>query len=127
MLEGIYYNIDKINCIVQKNIQSDTKIYNTKNVPKVIYKPVFYRTYDLQNISIKPGLVQNIGINLSDYMNKVDSFILSIDGHNFPEIARNDVYTIFKIDSTVISLLTGNYYLLDSDGTYISNGNFNIV
>lgn len=127
MLEGVYCNIDKINCIVHKETKGETVIYNTKSVPKVLYKPIFYRTYDLQNISMKAGLVQNIGINLSEYMTKVSGFTISIDGNSFSEFARNDIYVIFKIDTSVISNLIGQYHILDSEGEYVSSGNYNIV
>lgn len=126
MLEGNYINIDKINCIVKKEVKSDTVVYNTKSVPKVIYKPIFYRTYDLQNISLKSGLVQNIGINLSEYMTKVEGFKISINGHEYSEFARNDVYVLFKIDTTVISTDEGEYHILDNEGEYVSSGNYNI-
>lgn len=127
IIEGNFYNIDKINCIVEKNVAQETKVYNTKGTPKVIYKPIFYRTYDLQNINFQMGLVQNIGINLSEYMTKVDSFKLSIDGKEYIEFARNDIYVIFKVDATPISRVYGNYHIMNQEGDYISTGKYTIV
>lgn len=127
MLEGNFYNIDKVNCIIQKKSEGDVKVYNTKAVPKVIYKPIFYRTYDLQNIQFRIGLKQNIGINLAEYMTKIEGFKLSIEGNEFVEFARNDIYVIFKIDSTRIVGVSGVYHILDQDGEYISSGNWNVL
>lgn len=127
MLEGIYYNIDKINCIVEKNVINENSVINTKSTPRVIYKPIFYRVYDLQKISMKQGLVQNVGINLADYMNKVESFSISIEGNQYNEFARNDVYVIFKIDTTKLKSLIGQYHILDNTGEYISSGEYNIT
>lgn len=121
-----YYNIDKINCIVQKKGELQ-QIHNTKMVPKVLYKPIFYRTYELQSIKIRIGLRQNIGINLADYMTKVDGFKISIDGKEFIEFSRNDVYVIFKIDSTVFTNTSGTYHVLDQDGEYISSGKWEMI
>lgn len=121
-----YYNIDKINCIINKKGE-ETRVYNTKIVPKVIYKPIFYRVNDLQNIKLRIGLVQNIGINLQDYQTKVDSFKLSIDGKQFVEFARNDSYIIFKVDSTVLTNTSGTYHVLDQDNEYISSGHWEIL
>ena len=127
MLEGIYYNIDKINCIVEKNIINDNSVINTKASPRVIYKPIFYRAYELQKIYLKQGLIQNIGINLADYMNKVESFKLSIEGIQISEFARNEVYVIFKVDTTLLKALTGQYHILDNTGEYISSGDYEIT
>ena len=127
MLEGKYFNIDKINCIVQKNIQVESKVYNTKGSPKVIYKPIFYRTYDLQNIQLRIGLVQNVGINLSDYMTNVEAFKMSIAGQEYMEFARNDVYVLFKIDASKLIESTGVYHILDNDGNYISTGEWRLL
>lgn len=127
MLEGIYYNIDKINCIVEKNIVNDGSIVNTKSAPRVIYKPIFYRVYELQKIYLKQGLVQNVGINLADYMNKIESFKLSIEGVQISEFARNDVYVIFKIDTTLLKAEGGQYHILDNAEEYISSGDYEIT
>lgn len=123
-LNNKYYNIDKVNCIIKKEGQS-TSVYNTKSVPKVIYKPIFYRTYDLQDINIRIGLRQNIGINLAEYMTKVDNFSLSLNGTQYREIARNDIYVIFNVDGTTLSTTSGTYYILDDGGEYISSGHWN--
>lgn len=120
--------IDKINCIIKsEQTNNNTLNYNTKNSPRVIYKPVFYKTYDLQNLQLKPGFVQNIGINLSEYMTKVESFSLIIGTDiNLIEYARNDVYVIFRIDTNDISEPIGQYHITNQDGEYISSGKYTI-
>ncbi|MCH5167396.1 MAG: hypothetical protein J1F35_05825 [Erysipelotrichales bacterium] len=127
MLKGIYYNIDKINCIVEKKITNDNSLVNTKSSPRVIYKPIFYRAYDLQKIYMKQGLIQNVGINLADYMNKIESFRLSIEGNQISEFARNEVYVIFRIDTTLLKAAGGQYHILDNTGEYISSGDYEIT
>lgn len=117
--------IDKINCIIKKDGESQT-IYNVSSKPKVIMKPIFYRVQDLQNIKLMPGLLQNIGINLSGYMTKVDAFKLVIDGNTIIEYSRNDVFTIFKVDTTTFKNVSGKYHILNEEDEYISSGNWEI-
>lgn len=120
--------IDKVNCIIKRESEDKSSInYNTKNTPRVIYRPIFFKTSELQNLQIKSGFVQNIGINLSEYMTKVDSFNLVIgDTLNLVEYARNDVYVIFKLDPNLITNLTGQYHIINQDGEYISSGKYTV-
>ena len=69
---------------------------------------------------------QNVGINLADDMTKVETFKLVIDGNTFVEIARNDIFTIFKIDTTTFSNISGTYHILNEEDEYISSGNWAI-
>lgn len=117
--------IDKINCIVTKTGDTQT-IYNVNNKPKIVYKPIFYRVQDLQNIYLHSGMVQNIGVNLADYMTKVETFKIVIDNNTFVETARNDIFTIFRIDTTVFSSTSGTYHILNEEDEYISSGNWTI-
>ena len=96
------------------------------NTSRVILQPYFYRANDLQTIKIRTYIKQNIGINLADYMSKIDSFILSIDGNNFNEIGRNDIYVIFKVDASLLNNTSGKYDIIDSDGNYLSTGNYSL-
>lgn len=120
--------IDKVNCVIKRESEDKSSIkYNTKNTPRVIYRPIFFKTSELQNLQIKSGFVQNIGINLSEYMTKVDSFNLVIgDTLNLVEYARNDVYVIFKLDPNLITNLTGQYHIINQDGEYISSGKYTV-
>ena len=119
--------IDKVNCIIKKESKENNSIQYNKNTPRIIYRPIFFKTSELQNLQLKSGFVQNIGINLSEYMTKVDSFNLVIgDTINLVEYARNDVYVIFKLDSNKITNLTGQYHITNQDGEYISSGKYTV-
>lgn len=119
---------DKIECIV-KNVINDQDqkqqqvIYKTK----IIYKPVFYKVQDLEQIQLNSNTVQNIGIDLGQYMSKIESFYIKIGSTTIIESARNDNFVIFKIDSSNITDNTGRYDILDQDGQYISSGQLTIV
>ena len=120
--------IDKVNCVIKRTSEENKSIQcNVKNTPRIIYRPIFFKTSELQNLQLKSGFVQNIGINLSEYMTKVDSFNLVIgDKINLVEYARNDVYVIFKLDSNKITNLTGQYHITNQDGEYISSGKYTV-
>lgn len=118
-----YFNfIDKINCTIISKEEDTNKMTNSKTSQKIIYKPVFYKVRDLQQIKIKSGITQNIGVNLSEIISKADTFKIVIDGTEYPEIARNDGYVIFKINSQLLNETSGSYNLLNQDDEYISDG-----
>ena len=119
--------IDKINCSIVKNdTESEGLEIVKKNAPKVIYKPIFYRTTELQNITIRSGVTQNIGINLDEYMTKVETFKLIIDQNEYIEYGRNNIFVIFKINANKISNTSGKYIITDENNEYISDGNYTI-
>lgn len=118
--------IDKVKCTIKREAENTQNISSTSGINRILYKPIFYRTYDLQNIQVISGLTQNIGINLADYMTKVDTFKLTIDGHQYVESARNDIYVIFSIDASLLSSDTGIYHITNQDDEYISSGNWSI-
>lgn len=117
--------IDKINCIIEKKGE-ETVVHNNAITPRILYRPIFYRTHDLQNIKLKPGMKQNIGINLCEYMTKVEEFKLKIENKYIPEYARNDVFAIFQIDTSYLETVQGQYHILDQDDEYISSGNYSV-
>ena len=115
--------IDKINCVVINNTEDkENSISNAKTNTKIVYKPIFYKVKDLQQIKIKSGIAQNIGLNLSDFISKVDTFKIIIEGKEYVEIARNDGYVIFNVNALEISGNAGQYNLLNQDDEYISDG-----
>ena len=118
--------IDKLNCIiVDKKEEKVIESYNISNTSKqILYKPIFYKVQDLQNLRIRQGVIQNIGINLGEFMTKIDLFILNIDGNNIKESSRNDIYVIFNINSNILENNTGIYNILDQNFDYISSGNY---
>lgn len=117
--------IDKISCTIKKaNTEKDATSIN--RTARVLYKPLFYRTQDLQTIKLRTGVVQNIGINLSEYMTKVETFKLTIGGTQVVESARNDIYVIFNINPTVLADTTGTYNISNQDDEYISSGKYTV-
>jgi len=119
--------IDKINCSILKSSENDNNISIKKSsTPRVIYKPIFYKTSELQNISLRNGFTQNIGIDLSEYLSKVETFKLIIEQQEYIEIGRNDIYVIFSINSSDINNLYGKYTIVNENNDYISDGNYNI-
>ena len=119
--------IDKINCTVVKSDNNEKyNIYKSNNA-KIIYKPIFFRTTELQNITIKANVKQNIGVNLSEYMSKVETFKLILDNTEYIESGRNDIFVIFNINAKNISATSGNYIITDEDDEFISDGNWTLV
>lgn len=117
--------INNITCIINKKDESKdvaSKVMSTTQ--KILYKPIFYRTQDLQNIRLRSGLTQNIGVNLANYMTKVETFKLYIDGTQYIETGRNDIYVIFKINASTLSDTTGTYNILTQDDEYVSSGSW---
>lgn len=114
--------IDKLNCIVDKRSETDNMKNFVNGGVKIVYKPIFYKAQDLQNISFIAGMKQKIGINLSEFMTKVSIFKLIIDGIEFAEYGRNDIYTIFEVDVNLINGTSGIYNIVDSGDVYISSG-----
>lgn len=120
--------IDKITCNIIKKADDTTEAPSTQRTPRVMYKPVFYRTQDLQNITIRAGVTQNIGINVAEYMTKVETFKLTIGGLQIVESARNDVYVIFAVNpQTLEDGVTGTYHVSNQDDEYISSGTYRVV
>lgn len=116
--------IDHINCrIVKTNDESQIK-NNKQSSPRMIYKPLFFRVQDLQSISLRSNMTQNIAINLNDYMTKVDEFVLKINDLSFNEIARTGSFVLFKVRSGEIESTDGKYDIMTSDGDYISTGKY---
>lgn len=123
--ESTFNFIDKINCVVSKSENINDKKYNTRpQGVRVIYKPIFYKTQELQSISLSDGFKQKIGINLSQYMTKVDLFKLVIEGKQISEYGRNDIYVIFEVNAGELENTSGIYNIIDSDNNYISSGTY---
>lgn len=122
--------VDKATCYINNSKEESNQVSNISNVnaqQKYIIKPVFYRTQDLQQIQIKSGIAQNIGINLIDYMTKVSSFKLKFDNYVINEYARNDMFVIFSINANLINNSTGNYNIFNQDDEYISSGKYIVI
>ena len=118
--------IKTIKCIVNKKSNESTNVQRNENQQRVILKPIFYKVKDLQSISLKKGLDQKIGINLSEYMTKVETFKLIIENKEYIEIGRNDVYVIFDINTILLNNNEGEYNIINQDNEYLSSGKWSL-
>lgn len=118
--------ISRLNCNIIKREGTSNQIRTVSNNPRIIYKPIFFKTQDANTISLRSGLKQNVGVYLNDYMTKVDKFSIKIGSYSIEELARNGVYVIFKVDVSQISDTTGKYDILDDSGEYITSGIYTI-
>lgn len=117
--------INKINCIIKKEVK-EVSNYKNSNTPRLLYKPYFYKVQDLQNIYLRTSLIQNIGVNLNEYMTKVETFKISIENLIYTEIGRNDAYVIFRINAAELVNSGGRYDIFNQDDEYISSGQYTL-
>ena len=118
--------ISNMNCRIVKSNDDKQQIQKNSVKPRIIYKPIFFKVQDLQNIVLRSNMSQNIGISLSSYVNKVDEFILSIGENKWHESSRTSSFVIFNVNSKLIKEATGKYDILTSDNEYLSTGNYTI-
>lgn len=118
--------ISNMNCRIVKSNDDKQQIQKNSVQPRIIYKPIFFKVQELQNIVLRSNMSQNIGISLSSYVNKVDEFILSIGENKWHESSRTSSFVIFNINSKLINEATGKYDILTSKNEYISTGNYTI-
>lgn len=118
--------ISNMNCRIVKSNDGKQQIKKNSVQPRIIYKPIFFKVQDLQNIILRSNMSQNIGISLSSYVNKVDEFILSIGENKWHESSRTSSFVIFNINSKLINEATGKYDIMTSENEYISTGNYTI-
>lgn len=118
--------ISNMNCRIVKSNDDKQQIQKNSVQPRIIYKPIFFKVQELQNIVLRSNMSQNIGISLSSYVNKVDEFILSIGENKWHESSRTSSFVIFNINSKLINEATGKYDILTSENEYISTGNYTI-
>ena len=118
--------ISNMNCHIVKSNDDKQQIQKNSVQPRIIYKPIFFKVQDLQNIVLRSNMSQNIGISLSSYVNKVDEFILSIGENKWHESSRTSSFVIFNVNSKLIKEATGKYDILTSDNEYLSTGNYTI-
>lgn len=118
--------INNVKCIINKNETTPDISINNKNSGNTVFKPIFYKVKELQNIKLKRGINQNIGINLANFMTKVETFKMTIGSNEYIEIGRNDIYVIFAINTNDMNSDKGYYNILNQDDEYISSGNWSI-
>jgi len=116
------YNINVVNKIDNQIIQLSNKEDSKNN----LIQPTFFKVVDLSNITIYPNVTQTICINLDIYKSKVSSFILQLDGINFPEIGRTQYGVLFKIQGSKLSnnITSGQYYILDQNLELVTAGKY---
>ena len=117
--------ISSLNCHIVRN-DDKNKIQKSSVQPRIVYKPIFFKVQELQNIRLRSNMSQNIGVSLSSYVNKVDEFILSIGNNKWHESSRTASFVIFNINSKLINEATGKYDIMTSENEYISTGNYTI-
>lgn len=126
--DGMEYKfINNIQCVVKKNTNNDTTVSNVNVSPSIVYKPIFYKVQDLQDIKLQLGVTQNVGINLNNYLTKVETFYMNIEGMQLVEHARNEAYVIFKIVTNKFQNKSGTYHISNQDNEYISSGNWTLI
>lgn len=118
--------INTINCRITRSSDTSQNISSRQVTPRIIYKPIFFRVQELQTISLRSNLIQNIGISLSEYASKVDEFVLTIGENKWYEKARTGSFVIFSIDPKTIQETSGKYDIVTSDNDYISSGTYTI-
>ena len=52
---------------------------------------------------------------------------MNIDGQQFIESARNEIYVIFKIQANRLTAISGTYHISNQDNEYISSGNYTLI
>ena len=123
--------IDKLNCHISDpsyidNLDKNNAVTNSNLDKQILLKPVFYKVQNLQHINLRPRIEQNIGINLGNYMTKVDMFRISIGNKEYKEIGRNESFVIFKIKASDIVDISGVFDIIVDDDTYLSSGTYSI-
>lgn len=119
--------IENIRCVIHKNSDDTTTVVKSNNAPRLLYRPLFYRASGLQNVVIRRNIKQKIGINLSEYMTKVETFKLLLNGTEYIEYGRNDAFVIFEISGNNFTTTGGMYDILNQDDEYISSGNYALI
>lgn len=122
-----YKFINNIQCVVKKSNATDTIAENVNVSPTIVYKPIFYKVQDLQDIKLQRGVTQNVGINLNNYLTKVETFYMNIEGMQLVEHARNEAYVIFKIVTNKFENQSGTYHISNQDNEYISSGSWTLI
>jgi hypothetical protein len=62
-----------------------------------------------------------------NYLSKVESFNININGNRIVESSRNDSYVIFKIQANKLVGTSGTYHICNQDNEYISSGQWNLI
>ena len=91
-----------------------------------VVKPVFVRAYPLDNIVLHRDVKENISIDLSTYLGKVNTFYLKVCGVYFPEYSRLYDGVVFNVNGNVLTSTSGTYYICDEDKNLVTTGKFTV-
>ena len=119
--------IENIRCVIHKKSEDNNTIVKSNNAPRLLYRPLFYKASGLQNVQIRRNVKQKIGINLAEYMTKVETFKLLLNGNEYIEYGRNDAFVIFEISGNNFTTSSGMYDILNQDDEYISSGKYSMI
>jgi hypothetical protein len=127
-LEDMDITVEKLDVVnkIQKNI---VKVNRPDDYKSNIIKPVFYRSFPLEEIEIHDSVTFTLSIDLDSYKTKSDSFSIQIEGVVFQETGRVPGGVLFKINGSELphTAPNGKYYILDKNQELVSEGNYTYV
>ena len=120
-------DMDTFNLTIPNVTKKEVITYDNVSDSKAnIIQPIFFKSFDLEFITLHPAVTENISINLDIYKSKVEVFQIQIEGVPFTEIGRVSSGVVFKIAGNRLpkAQTDGNYYILDQDGVLVTTGKY---
>jgi len=108
---------------VVKNVYS---LPRPDNYKANIMKPVFFKSYDIEEVYLYSNADTTIAIKLSQFYSQVEMFKIQIGDYIEPEYGRNAVGVLFKINAAKLDkeVNGGIYYILNQDNEVVADGKF---
>ena len=109
-----------------KIVKNIVTVPRPDNYKANIMKPVFFKSYDIEQIYIYSNANCTVAINLTKYYAQVEYFKIQIGSYTAQEYGRNASGVLFKIDASQLdkSVESGIYYILDNNDEVISDGKY---
>lgn len=127
-IEDMDITVEKLDVVnkIQKNI---VKVNRPDDYKSNIIRPVFYKSFPLEEIDIHDSVTFTLSIDLDSYKSKSDSFSVQIEGKNFQEIGRVPGGVLFKIYGNELPHQSdsGKYYILDTNQELVAEGNYRYI
>ena len=120
-------DMDTFNLTIPNITKKEVITYDNVSDSKAnIIQPIFFKSFDLEFITLHPAVTENISINLDIYKSKVEVFQIQIEGIPFTEIGRVSSGVVFQIAGNRLpkEQTDGNYYILDQDGVLVTSGKY---
>lgn len=120
-------NMDTYNITIPNITKKEIVSYDNVSDSKAnIIQPIFFKSFDLEFITLHPAVTENISINLDIYKSKVEQFQIQIEGIPFTELGRVSSGVVFRIAGNRLpkEQMDGNYYILDQDGVLVTTGKY---